>query len=188
MANWKSIAVLGVGAVAVAGVVTYLYREFNKLYYSCYAIVGAIIHDFSLTNVRITLFIQIENTSDITVTVDKQFYDIFLNDMQVATFSSDTPMKLSSNSTKTFPVQVQFDPTDLLKKGVKNISGLIKNRENLEVKVKGVLSVKAGIARVDDLFIETGWTLKELTESDPDAVDVCEEFEKQRKTQKKKRA
>ena len=106
--------------------------------------------------------------------------------MQVATFTSNEPMKLTSNSEKTFPIEVQFDPTDLLKQGVRNISGLIKNRENLQIKVKGVLSVKAGIARVDDLFVETSWSLKELTQANPDAVDVCEQSEKEKKRDKNK--
>jgi len=180
----KNGLIVGGALIATAGIVVYLLREFNKLYWSCYALVGAVIHEFSLTKVRITLFVQIENTSDITVTIDKQFYDIYLNDMQVAVFSSDTPMRLTSNATETFPVEVSFDPTDLLKQGVKNITGLIKDRDNLQVKVKGVLSVKAGIARVDDLFIETVWSLKELTETDPNTVDVCKKFEQERKNKK----
>ncbi len=105
--------------------------------------------------------------------------------MQVAVFSSDKPMKLASNSKETFPIEVKFDPTDLLKQGVKNITTLIKNRDTLQVKVKGILSVKAGIARVDDLFMETSWSLKELTETDPNYVDVCEKFEEERKRDKK---
>lgn len=186
-AKLKTGIIVGGTVLAVAGIVGYLFREFNKLYNSCYAVVGAVIHDFSLTNVRLTLFVKIENTSDISLTIDKQFYDVYFNDMQVATFSTSEPMRLTSNSDKTFPIEVQFDPTDLLKQGVKNISGLIKNRENLEIKVKGILSVKAGIARVDDLFFETSWSLKELTETDPNAVDVCERFEKEKKRDKNKR-
>jgi LEA14-like dessication related protein len=184
-AKLKTGIIVGAAVVGVTSVVGYLLNEFKKLYHSCYAVVGAVIHDFSMTNVRLTLFVKIENMSDITVTVDKQFYDVYLNDMQVATFQSTEPMRLTSNSEKTFPIEVQFDPTDLLRQGVSNIGNLIKNRENLEIKVKGVLSIKAGIARVDDFFMETSWSLKELTQSNPDAVDVCDQAEKEKRKQKR---
>lgn len=187
MASLKKGLIIGGTVVGVLAVVGYLFSQFNKLYNSCYAVVGAIIHDFSITNVRITLFVKIENTSDFSVTIDKQFYDVFLNDMQVAVFSTENPIKLTSKSTETFPIDVHFNPTDLLKKGLTNIGGLIKNRDNIQIKVKGILSVKAGIARVDDLFIETSWSLKELTETNPDDVDVCEAFEKSKKDRSKKR-
>ncbi len=186
MGNFKTILITGLAVVGVSGVVVYLLKEFNKLYNSCYAVVGAVIHDFSLTNVRITLFVKIENTSDITVTIDKQFYDVYLNEMQVAVFSTEKPMKLTSHSVETFPINVSFDPTDLLKKGVKNINNLIKNKDNLEITVKSVLSLKAGIARVDDLFVESTWSLKELTQTDPNSVDVCAESEKQKKKKQRK--
>ncbi len=51
--------IVGGTLVAVAGVVTYLLREFNKLYNSCYAVVGAIIHD--LKTLR-TLPLQLINS------------------------------------------------------------------------------------------------------------------------------
>ncbi len=183
----KNILIGGTVVLGVLAIVRYLYVQWDTLYNSCYAVVGGIIHEFGLKQVRITLMIAIENKSDLTLKVTHQSYDIYINDMQVANFSSNKTLRLLSKSTEILPINVEFNPTDLLKKGVKNIASLLGDKSKFIIKTKGVITVSSGIATVKDLPIETEMSLKELMTSDPSTAYVCSKFEKESKKITKRR-
>ena len=183
----KRNIVAGVLIVGVVGLVGYLGKQFHTLYNSCYAVVGAVIHKFSLDDVRITLMVRIENKSDLTVKLTKQHYNVYINNMQVASFYNENPVKLVSHSTQTLPIDVNFNPSDLLKKGITNITDLLGDKSKLIIGIRGSLTITSGIAKVDNLPVETSMSLKEMMTVNPATTDICKDFDKKNKKKRKKK-
>jgi len=182
----KRIIVGGVIIGGIAAMLGYFFRQFNLLYNSCYAVVGVIIHDFSFDKVKLTLLLKLQNKSDISVKITKQKYDIYVNGMNVGVFHSQQPFTLYSDSVNTLPIDVTFNPKDLLKTGVSSIAAILGDKSKFIIGIKGTLTAESGIAQVKDLIIETEMSLKEIMEED-NSADVCDNFSKDLKRKNKRR-
>ena len=161
----------GIGLTLVA-VAAYFEKQANLLKEACSTIAGAIIHQISFTNVSFTLMMNIANKSDIDFTVTNQKYNVYVNNMLVAKIDNPDTVKVNARGTSTVNINVKFNPQDLLKKGIQNITSLIKNKDNMIIEVKGYLSLKAGIISVTDYQVDERMTLKEIL-SPPKDVKKC---------------
>jgi len=154
-----------IGALIVAGLgsLAYLKKQFNLIKDSCYTISGGIIHTLGLTNIKMTIFFKIVNESDITIKLSDMIFNIYVNNIFVTKISKPEEQVIFSKNEAIIQLEVQFNPVDLLKAGIKNIQSIIYDKEKLIINIKGTFSAKTGGVKLRNFPIDEKITLKELT-------------------------
>lgn len=174
-ASAKRWIAFGIVILALGGITWYVIRQVNLLYNYCYAISGAIIKKISLDVVKFTILLKIQNRSDITLNLGRQEYLIYINEIYVTKVTYTEPKKLVSKTSETFPINVEFNPKDLLKAGLQNIQNIIFDKSKLIIGIKGKINAKAGLVSVNDLTIEYNLSLAEMLEPSPEN-EQCKNF------------
>jgi len=162
MKNIYKISLISAFGLGIISVMAYVASQAKKLKDACYTLAGAMVHEISFQNFSFTLLLNISNKSDIDFVVTKQLYNIYINNMLVATIDNPEKIKVRGNGKSTINIDVSFNPQDLLKKGMENISMLIGNKDNLIIEIKGNLSLKAGIVSVNDYKVDERLSMKEI--------------------------
>ncbi len=160
--NWQRALFLTAVIGATIGVIGYLKKEFERLEGACYAIAGGVIHTFGLNNVKITLFFKIVNKSDISVEISNAIFNIYVNKMFVSTVKKSNKQLLKGGGETILMVDVEFNPQDLLKVGINNISPLLTDKDKLVITIKGSFDAVAGLVKLKSFPFEQSITLKEL--------------------------
>ena len=161
------IAVLGGIALSFIALTSYFSKQANLLKDACYTVTGAIINEMSFNRVSFTMLLNIANKSDIDLTVNNQRYNIYINKMLVAKVEKKEKVKVRARGKTTVNIDVKFNPQDLLKKGMENISYLITNKDKLIIEIKGYLSLNAGVVKVKDYEVDERLSMKELLSPAP---------------------
>jgi LEA14-like dessication related protein len=169
------IIISGLLVGCVIAFTLYVNQQIKLLKDSCWAIIGVIIRKLSLESVELTLLLKLMNRSDLAITVGKQKYLIYVNDMYVATVSKEQGFAWASQSTKTLPLDIVFNPQELLKTGVQNIVALLGDKTKFKITIKGIITAKSGIISVSNLTFDTTYTLAELLAPTPDILE-CKNF------------
>lgn len=162
MKDVKKIAIIGGLALVGIAVMAYLAKQVDLLKNACYTIAGAIIHEISFNKMSFTMLLNISNKSDIDFMVTNQKYNIYVNGMLVAVVQNPNDIKVRAKGMSTVNIDIDFNPQDLLKKGIENIASLIQNKNNIIIEVKGYLSLKAGVVNVKNYEVDERISLKEL--------------------------
>lgn len=162
MKDVKKIAIIGGLALVGIVVMAYLAKQVDLLKNACYTIAGAIIHEISFNKMSFTMLLNISNKSDIDFMVTNQKYNIYVNGMLVAVVQNPNDIKVRAKGMSTVNIDIDFNPQDLLKKGIENIASLIQNKNNIIIEVKGYLSLKAGVVNVKNYEVDERLSLKEL--------------------------
>jgi LEA14-like dessication related protein len=162
MNKYVKWGIIGGVTIGVIGLTYYLYRQLNKLYDYCYAMSGAVIKKFTLNQISLTLMIKLKNNSDITVELGEQNYNVYINDYYVGTVKYTKPATWYGKSVLTFPVDVEFQPQDLLKAGMKNIQALIADKSKIIIKIEGFVNAKSGILNIKDFKFDYTMSLADL--------------------------
>jgi len=149
----------GIGALLL-GAGIYAWRQAQQLYHAIYTIAGIIVKNVSLYDINFTLLLKIENKGGLSVDVTKQSYDVFVNKMFVAHIEYPSAEQLQAcansaditackkkyitriahNESSTMPLNVQFNPADLLKAGMQNINTILSNQQDVIINIKGKLT------------------------------------------------
>ncbi len=160
--NWKRAIFLTAIISAAIGVIGYLKQEFERLENACYTISGGVIHALGLNNVKITLFFKIVNKSDISVEISNAIFNIYVNKMFVSKVIKSEKQVLKSGGETILMIDVEFNPQDLLKAGINNISPLLVDKDKLIITTKGSFDAIAGAIKLKSFPFEESITLKEL--------------------------
>ncbi len=160
--NWKKALLVGGVIGGVIALIGYFKKEFDRLENACYTISGGVIHTLGLSKVKITLFFKIVNKSDISVEISNAIFNIYVNKMFVSKIVKSNKQLLKSGGETILMVDVDFNPQDLLKAGVNNISPLLTDKDKLVIGIKGSFDAVAGIIKLKSFPIEESITLKEL--------------------------
>jgi len=158
----KKIAIIGSLALVGVAVLAYLAKQLELLQNACYTVAGAIIHEISGKKMSFTMLLNISNKSDIDFMVTNQKYNIYVNGMLVAVVQNPNDIKVRAKGMSTVNIEIDFNPQDLLKKGIENIAMLIANKNNIVIEVKGYLSLEAGIVNLKNYEVDERLSLKEL--------------------------
>jgi LEA14-like dessication related protein len=161
------IAIIGGIALVGLSLAAYFNKQMRLLREACYTLAGAIINEISLTNVSFTLVLNISNKSDIDFTVTNQSYNIYVNDMLVATIDKKEDVRVLARGRSTVNINVAFNPQDLLSRGMQNIANLVRNKNNMIIEIKGYLSLSAGAVSITDYQVDERLTLAELLAPTP---------------------
>lgn len=151
-------ALLGLASVGL-----YLKVQFSKIYKARWFVGGVKNLKIAADKVSFILLYNIDNKSDLSVLVSEQNYDIFINGVFVSKVSNPTDVKIISHGVSSIPLYVNFAPRDIILAGVINLNDLIKDKANIGIKIKGNLSLKAGIINLKKYQFEVEFKLSDLT-------------------------
>lgn len=154
--------IIGGLAIAATSLLIYFKRQINLIKDACYTISGGVIHSLTLSNVKMTLFLKIINESDLTIQLSNMNFNIYVNNMFVTKVSKPEIQTLYSKSDAIIQLKFEFNPTDLLRAGITNIEPIIYDKEKLIIGIKGSISAKTGIVKLNNFPIDENITLKEI--------------------------
>lgn len=83
-----------------------------------------------------------KNNMDVDVVLTNQVYDIFLNDVYTTTLTNNKLTVLKSNETSEIPLDVSFDPKNMLNKLSLNLASFLSDYKKIRIKIVMKLKVK----------------------------------------------
>jgi LEA14-like dessication related protein len=169
----KKIIIGSLAVVALAGMYAYFHREFKKLKNACWYVAGGVINQIGFSHVSLTIFFKIHNKSDIPLEISYIDLNVYINELYVTNIKKPNKQVIGANSTSTVQLDINFNPADLLKAGMKNIQPLLTDNNKVIIKLKGEMTAGSGIVKINRYPIEEVMTLKEITSPKPDSEQKC---------------
>lgn len=155
--KWIIYGTLGaVSLLLLAG-----YLQYKKLMDYAIKFKGIKIKQLSATIFNFDLFINFTNNSDINFVITEQDYKVFLNDKFVTKIVNKTPTTILPATTSIIPVNVNFNPSEVLKLLGSNLTTILVTPEKITVKVDVKLKVSLYGIKISIPYVYIA-TLKEL--------------------------
>jgi LEA14-like dessication related protein len=79
---------------------------------------------------------------DFDVVLTNQVYDVYLDDVYTTTLTNSNKTILKSKETSEIPLDISFDPKDMLNKLSLNLASFVTNYKKIRVKIVMKLKVK----------------------------------------------
>lgn len=162
MNTTTKIIAVGTAITSIILLSAWAAKQAKALYDACFTVAGAVIHTISTDKMDMDLMVNISNKSDVSFTITKQDYQVYVNKMLVAEVSKKENITVVSKGNTTMKINVKFNPQDLLKKGIENIANLIKNKDSLVVEIRGTISIGKGLISLNDYRVDETLLMKEL--------------------------
>lgn len=156
----KLIGTLFFGASAL--IIIYGVRQFFVFYHSQYKLVKAKINDISLRVIDLVLILQITNKSDISVKINNQFYEVFLNEVKVSEIKLDDLLHISSNNNTILNIPVKINYDRILNVVQTNVLNLLTDKSKIRIEVRGHLSLNVGPVSMSNYPIDVKITLQDI--------------------------
>ena len=163
----KKILVASAAVLILGGIYAFFKTEFGKLKNACIVLAGGVINQLGFSYVSLSLFVKVTNISAIDMEISDVNLNIYINDLYVSNFKNPNKQQVKPHASSTMQIDVNFNPADLLKAGIKNITTLIEDQSKIVIKVKGTISVGSGIVKVNNYDVEQKMTLKDIVSPDP---------------------
>lgn len=158
--KWIIYGTLGaISLVLLAG-----YLQYRKLMNYAIKFKGIKIKQLTANIFNFDLFINFTNNSDINFEISEQDYKVFLNDKFVTKIVNKTPTTILPASTSVIPVNVNFNPSEVLKLLGSNLTTILVSPEKITIKVDVKLKVSLYGIKVSIPYVYVA-TLKELMAS-----------------------
>lgn len=176
---------LGGGGTVLGLAILYFARQAQKTYNSVYTVSGIVVKNVALNNISFTILLKVENKGGLNIDVVCQNYSVYINNMFVANIQHPDPTEVAAckklgttaeidackaklvthiphDSSATVPINVQFNPQDLLKAGLQNMSAIVGNQKNVNIAIKGALTFYAGPVKMTDFPFEENLNLADV--------------------------
>ena len=142
---WAS-AIIAVGAVStLAGI--WLYRQVKKIEDYKLNFKTIIFRKISKTEFIFDLYMIFTNNSNLGVTLSKQEYDVYANNVYITTIKNDSPNEIKPKSDSEIGMRINVNPIELATKIAVNPIELITNPK--KIKIKFVMKYKIKILFFD---------------------------------------
>ena len=157
----KIFLLLGVGGVAY-GLYSFYIKQLEILENLNYSLKKIRLGNISLDSTEINLTLEVVNNSDISITITKYYFDVFVNNIFVGVVKSgNINQQLKGlGGISTFNVTVKIKNSALI--GTNLISGLRENLKNSTIRLKGVYGLKKGFIRFKDLQVDETLKVKDF--------------------------
>ena len=157
----KIFLLLGVGGVAY-GLYSFYLKQLEILENLNYSLKKIRLGNISLDSTEINLTLEVVNNSDISITITKYYFDVFVNNIFVGVVKSgNINQQLKGlGGISTFNVTVKIKNSALI--GTNLISGLRENLKNSTIRLKGVYGLKKGFIRFKDLQVDETLKVKDF--------------------------
>lgn len=151
---WSLVATL-------VGVIIYLYTQFKRLMDATWTYSGFRVKSVDLKNVVLTIFMKIENKGSLSVTIESQEYDAFMNGSFVSHLKNTQPFLLTPGVSY-MPLDVSVNLGDAIKAGLKNIQSILTDKSKVNFEIKGTYTLRIGAISVRDIEFEEKFNLGEF--------------------------
>ena len=162
----KWLIVGGLGVISVALAMGYL--QYRKLMNYTVKLGGVKFKSISTKVFNFDLFIKFTNNSAINFVISEQEYNVYLNGKFVTKITNKDDVTVLPKATNSIPVNINFNPTEVLNLLGKNFTNILLHPEAIAIKVDGKLKVKLyGFTKAIPFVYESN--LKELMASKKEA-------------------
>ena len=125
---------LVIGSVALLALaIGIAYRQYKKLMQYTIKVVQTKVKKLTMQEVAFDLYVQFTNQSDLTFTLARQQYDVFVNGKYVTRVFSDKPVVVKAKANTVIPVAVSFKPENVTKALGSNWAGLLLQPEKVKI-------------------------------------------------------
>lgn len=155
----KWLIVGGLGIISVALALGYL--QYKKLMNYTIKLKKIKIKSLTAKLINFDLFINFTNNSDLKFIISDQDYKVFLNDKFVTKISNPNDIIIEPKSTSVIPINIGFNPTDVLNLLGKNLTTILISPETINLRVEIKLKVALYGIKVSIPYTYNA-TLKEL--------------------------
>ena len=170
MTNTKKILIIG-GSI-LAGVAIFAAIQYNRLMDYVIKPKSARVTKLTLNNTIIDVFILFTNNSSLKFDIIEQEFYVYLNDKFVTKGINYAKNKISANSTSTIGLNVQFNPSSVLKLLGKSLSDIILNQDKVKIKISVKLKVIMYGIKISIPPFVVEKTLKEFREGDKEVAQI----------------
>lgn len=174
MTKKKVISLIVVGTL-IAGTVGfgawYIFRLFNVLSDYCLKFWKGKINSISFKSVNMTLWWMIYNKSNADIIVTDHKFDIYINCNRVSTVYGDNETTIKPNNKSAFHFNLVFNPLQVLKISLQNLTDLLSNQDNIQIDIEGYASAGTGGLVLRKLPIKYSMTLGELLRDESTDLD-----------------
>jgi hypothetical protein len=132
---------LGVTGSAILGGI-WIKKQYNKLIKNTTGYKSFIIKNISAKNFAFNVVFTYKNNMDVDVVLTNQVYDIYLNNFYTTSLKNPNLTVLKANSVSDIPLDISFDPKDMLNKLSLNIASLLTDYKNIKIKIVMRIKVK----------------------------------------------
>ena len=152
---------LGVGGVAY-GLYAFYLKQLEILENLTYKLKGIKFSGISLSSTDVILTLEVVNNSDISITISKYYFDVYVNNIFVGVIqNANVNQDLKGlGGISTFNVKVRVKNSALI--GSNLISGLRENFKNATIRLKGVYGLKKGFIKIKDLEVNETFKVKDF--------------------------
>ena len=158
--NTKKYLIAGaIGVVTIAGALAYL--QYKKLMNYTLKFKRLRVKRLNFNEFDFDLGLDFNNKSNIDFVIERQMYDVFVNDIFAARLENATPTTIKANTTSLMWLNVKFSPKTVLEKIGVNAGTLFLNAGKTVIKVDCKLKVKLWFFTVNIPFVYQS-TLKDM--------------------------
>jgi len=127
-------AIVALGAVStIAGI--WLYRQIKKMEDYELKFKNIIFRKLSTTEFIFDLYMIFTNKSNLGVTLAKQEYDVYANNVYITTLKNDSPNEIKPKSDNEIGMRININPVELVTKIGVNPFELIKSTKKIKIKI-----------------------------------------------------
>ncbi len=142
----KKYVVAGlIGLVTITGATLYL--QYQRLMNYTIGLKKVKINKLSLAGFDIDLFLNFENKSGLKFTIEKQKYDIYINNIYLTTLQNDIPNVILPNSTSVLGMNMKESSKDVVGK-LKSLITALASSDKVMVKFVTKMKVKLGFVSI----------------------------------------
>jgi LEA14-like dessication related protein len=160
----KHIIAGAIGVVTILGALAYL--QYKKLMNYTIGFKGIKIKKISASLIDLELFISFMNNSDVKFDIVEQIYKVYMNDKFVTKLSNDVSTTILPKSPSVFPINVKFNPTEVLSVLKLNAVAILSKPDTIILTIETKLKVSLYGIKVSIPYTYKG-TLKEMMTTTP---------------------
>lgn len=154
---------IGVTILAVVGFAAwYIIRQTKALMDNKIDFKSGKITFLGIKRIDFSMVFTIPNKSDVDITIVQQRYGVYINDVLISNVASNNIIKIPAQGSGDFTIDATFNPLQVLKMSLMNISDILANRKNIRVKIEGSVSAGSGGIILKDIPIKYETNLDEL--------------------------
>lgn len=160
--KWLIVGGLSVISIALGA----LYLQYKKLMNYTIKVKGIKLNTITPQVINFDLFINFTNNSDIKFVISDQVYKVYINGQYVTTLVNGTDVYVGAKSTSLIPVNVKFNPTDVMRLLGQNALIILASPQKINIKVDIKLKVSLYGIKFNIPYVYES-TLKEIMTPTP---------------------
>jgi len=139
----KALLIVGGLGVLGYGIYRYFKKQVDLLKNFSWSVVGFKIFKITATEMSFEVKFKLTSESDIQASVEKMYFDLYVNDTNVGFISETKSFVLPAHGSSVVPLTISINPQSILKNLLSLSVGIGKNKDFM-LKMDGYANVRSG--------------------------------------------